>query len=130
MGPVGRDRMVTRALIIAGAVAAFLVWAFVRGGARKETPPVVRRYREHQGDNNNVAQVTPEPVPAMIGETASPPLDGYLPFAGITDIDPEVCAMDAIVHALAPLEEDARGRILDWAASRYLADVVKVELDD
>lgn len=33
--------------------------------------------------------------------------------------DPEIDAMSALANALADLEEDARGRVLRWAAERY-----------
>jgi hypothetical protein len=33
--------------------------------------------------------------------------------------DPEIDAMSALATALADLEEDARGRVLRWAAERY-----------
>lgn len=33
--------------------------------------------------------------------------------------DPEITAMGALADALSPLEEDAQGRVLRWAAERY-----------
>lgn len=33
--------------------------------------------------------------------------------------DPEIAAMSAVADALSPLEEDAQGRVLRWAAERY-----------
>lgn len=33
--------------------------------------------------------------------------------------DPEIAAMGAVADAVAPLEDDARGRVIRWAAERY-----------
>lgn len=33
--------------------------------------------------------------------------------------DPEIDAMSAVAGALAPLDDDAQGRVLEWAAKRY-----------
>src|SRR5262245_47001381 len=35
------------------------------------------------------------------------------------DVDQEIQAMSAITAALLPLEQDARGRVLNWAAMRF-----------
>src|SRR4051812_39393761 len=45
-------------------------------------------------------------------------LDGYWPIGGLM-AGPEIDAMSALPTALADLEEDARGRVLRWAAERY-----------
>ncbi|GAA0988556.1 hypothetical protein Q7689_02745 [Nocardiopsis tropica] len=37
--------------------------------------------------------------------------------------DPEIDAMSAVAAALADLEEEARGRVLRWAAERYAVSV-------
>jgi hypothetical protein len=37
----------------------------------------------------------------------------------MSDLDPEITAMTGVASALAPLEEDARGRVLRWAAERF-----------
>jgi len=44
----------------------------------------------------------------------------YQPYAGVPGADPEVAAMDALVHALEPLDEAARRRVLEYAASRWV----------
>ncbi|MDF1480439.1 hypothetical protein PYV02_15265 [Leifsonia sp. H3M29-4] len=37
----------------------------------------------------------------------------------MSDLDPEITAMTGVASALTPLDEDARGRVLRWAAERF-----------
>jgi len=37
----------------------------------------------------------------------------------MVDLDPEISAMTGVASALTPLDEDARGRVLRWAAERF-----------
>lgn len=122
------------AIIVHGAL---MIWALVRGATRKPTPPMVRRYREHEGDDQR-ASWPGEPrrgAESASGSTDASPApaahhsakEALVPFAGVLSetlsveiIDPEVAALDAIVHAFEPLEADARRRVLEWTAARYL----------
>ncbi|WAB82922.1 hypothetical protein OVN20_07310 [Microcella daejeonensis] len=53
----------------------------------------------------------------------------------MTTLDPEITAMTGVAAALTPLEEDARRRVLRWAAERFDVALTKgrlngIDLDD
>lgn len=130
-----------RALGIIAIIAdgALMIWALVRGATQRQTPPAVRRYREHEGYDRRVS-CPQEPRRGAESDTgctdASPPPaahhsaeEAFVPFAGILSdtltveiIDPEVAALDAITHAFEPLSDVARERVLEYAAKRYVVD--------
>lgn len=43
----------------------------------------------------------------------------------MTDLDPEITAMTGVTAALTPLDDDARRRVLRWAAERFEVTVPK-----
>lgn len=118
------------------AFVAIIAWARCRAGALDDAAAEreLRQYRQHEGDDSVVwgpqeprggEESSSGAMDASLGSGArygAP--ERIVPFAGfrlpeLVYADDEVCAMDAVVHALEPLDEDARARVIAWAVDRY-----------